>query len=220
MLTAARSPLHPPPTERRRGNRRGVRLGPASETSESTTLGSGSGPTDTRPATDDAPANRARGGEPHGRPRGAPRPPRRRRAASGTGVRGSRRDGPLRAPPSPRPRGRRGDPPGVFKPTRRDAVARYPDRGRGRKRGRGERRRDETRLARSRLRPGATAGRRRGALPFPRRGNGRAPPPRETERNETAGRERGSPTGRRGAGEATAGVDGGERERDEGRRPP
>ena len=138
MLTAARSPLHPPPTERRRGNRRGVRLGPASETSESTTLGSGSGPTDTRPATDDAPANRARGGEPHGRPRGAPRPrdggvPPRERESEGAAA--TAPCGPLR-PPDP------GDgeatPPGVFKPTRRDAVARYPDRGRGRKRGRGE----------------------------------------------------------------------------------
>ncbi|KAM7328958.1 hypothetical protein ACRRTK_010577 [Alexandromys fortis] len=59
------------------GKRRGVRLGPASETRRQNTRKAGRDRQDTGPATDDAPANRARGGEPHGRPRGGSRTHRR-----------------------------------------------------------------------------------------------------------------------------------------------
>ncbi|XP_057617194.1 collagen alpha-1(I) chain-like [Chionomys nivalis] len=174
------------------GTERGVRLGPASENQEETHQESGSGPTDTGPATDDAPANRARGGEsPTGAREGAPQP--RPRRASGTATRrvrnGSPReppdaDGSLGPPRPPDPGDGEATPPGVFKPTRRNAVARYPDRGRGRRREREDRRRDDAPgRAPSRdtgsvrhARPGATArgraGRRRGALPFPPRRGG------------------------------------------------
>lgn len=91
-------------------------------------------------------ASRALGPGPHGRPEGAretpPRPPpreapaaggcplslRESRAWGGTGKPSRARPTSLRAPPPPRPRGRKGDPPGVFKPARRNATARYPDR--------------------------------------------------------------------------------------------
>lgn len=53
----------------------------------------------------------------------------------------------------------------------------------------------------------------RGA-PLPPNGGTDAHHPLE-KRNGRAGRERGTPAGRRGAGEAAAGVDGGEREREE-----
>ncbi|XP_057617135.1 collagen alpha-1(III) chain-like [Chionomys nivalis] len=191
------------------GTERGVRLGPASENKEETHQESGSGPTDTGPATDDAPANRARGGEPHGRPRGGSptptaaclgngHPPREERESEGAAGR------------------------------RRLPTARYPDRGRGRRREREDRRRDDAPgRAPSRdtgsvrhARPGATArgraGRRRGALPFPPDGGDTdAHHPPETEHGR-AGRERGdTPAGRCGAVRQQRELDGGEREREE-----
>ncbi|XP_057614465.1 serine/arginine repetitive matrix protein 1-like [Chionomys nivalis] len=128
---------------------------------------------------------------PTGAREGAPQP--RPRRASGTATRrvrnGSPReppdaDGSLGPPRPPDPGDGEATPPGVFKPTRRNAVARYPDRGRGRRREREDRRRDDAPgRAPSRdtgsvrhARPGATArgraGRRRGALPFPPRRGG------------------------------------------------
>ncbi|XP_057617196.1 serine/arginine repetitive matrix protein 2-like [Chionomys nivalis] len=219
------------------GTERGFRLGPASENKEETHQESGSGPTDTGPATDDAPANRARGGEPHGRPRGGSptptaaclgngHPPREERESEGAA---GRRRLPTGPPAPPTPGTERRPPRGVFKPTRRNAVARYPDRGRGRRREREDRRRDDAPgRAPSRdtgsvrhARPGATArgraGRRRGALPFPPRrgGNTDAHHPPETEHGR-AGRERGdTPAGRCGAVRQQRELDGGEREREE-----
>ncbi|XP_041495603.1 collagen alpha-1(I) chain-like [Microtus oregoni] len=246
-LTAAQSPLLPPPPERRRGNGEGLRLWPASETrKKNTKLGErvGTGkqrPTDTGLATDDAPANRARGDEPHGRPRGGSRtptaaarlgnghPPREERESVGAAGRRRLPTGPS-APPTPGTE--EATPPGVFKPTRRDAVARYPDRGRGRKTRKGDRRRDDapgrapshdTGSVRH-ARPGATARGRRdadaGRSPSPSGGRDAHHTP-ERKRNGRAGRERGdTPAGRCGAVRQAAGVDGGEREREESRRPP
>lgn len=121
-------------------------------------------------------------------------PPREERESAGAA--GRRRRLPTGPSAPPTPGTEEATPPGVFKPTRRNAVARYPDRVRGwktREGGTPRRRRARSRpLARRRLRPARApgshgeraAGRRREALPFPPDGGGtgRAPPPRnETE---------------------------------------
>lgn len=101
-------------------------------------------------------------------------------------------------PTAPRPRGRKGDPPGVFKPPRRNATARYPDRSgadtRGQKAGHRDGRTPAMRHPHPQHASGVGAGRGR-ARPDHR-------PPRdgsETRRRRTAprGQTRKSRTGKR-----------------------